>query len=133
MRVLIADDYADAAESLAMFLSNTGAQIEIAMDGDKALERALEWRPHVCVLDLAMPRRDGRDVARGIREHCGSARPLLIALTGWTGAEDRQSAVEAGFDYYLTKPLHPEQLVRIIQSYLVEAMNGAESGEKTDA
>jgi CheY-like chemotaxis protein len=122
MRVLIADDYPDAAESLAMFLANAGAQTEVATDGDEALARALAWRPDVCVLELEMPRRDGRDVARRIRERCGRERPLLIALTGWTTAADRQSAAEAGFDHYLTKPQHPQELVRIIQEYLVAAM-----------
>jgi CheY-like chemotaxis protein len=130
MKVLIADDYADAAESLGMFLSTTGAQIEIAMDGEAALARALEWQPHVCVLDLEMPRRDGRDVARQIRERCGAPRPLLIALTGWTTNEDRQSAVAAGFDHYLTKPLHPAELVRIIQNHLVAEINSAERAER---
>lgn len=118
VRVLIADDYVDAAESLAMLLSNAGVETEIAMDGEQALARANSWHPHVCVLDIEMPRLDGREIARRIREQSWVERPLLIALTGWTAEQDRLSALEAGFDHYITKPVEPVMLVRIIQHYL---------------
>jgi two-component system CheB/CheR fusion protein len=117
LRVLIADDYADAAKSLALVLSLAGLEPEIAMDGEAALARATEWHPQVCVLDMLMPKLDGREVARRIRAQCWSERPLLIALTGRTTAEDRLSAREAGFDHYLTKPANPTTLVRIMQRY----------------
>jgi len=118
LRVLIADDYADAAESLAMLLASAGVDTEIAMDGEQALERANTWRPHICVLDLEMPKLDGREIARQIREQSWCERPLLIALTGWTAAKDQRSALDAGFDHYVTKPVEPAKLVRIIQDYL---------------
>lgn len=116
-RVLIADDYEDAAESLALLLQCTGARTEIAFDGRKALAVASRWRPEVCVLDLQMPELDGREVARQIRAQSWEERPLLVALTGWTTTHDRISALEAGFDYYVTKPVEPSWLVRLIRSY----------------
>jgi CheY-like chemotaxis protein len=116
LRVLIADDYADAAQSLALILAIAGIEPEIAMDGEAALARALEWHPHVCVLDMVMPKLDGREVARQIRAQEWGERPVLIALTGRTTAEDRSSARDAGFDHYITKPANPETLVRIIQN-----------------
>lgn len=116
-RVLIADDYADAAESLAMLLSNAGVETDVALDGAQALERANTWRPHICVLDLQMPKVDGREIARQIREQNWSRRPLLIALTGWTSARDRNGALEAGFDHYITKPVDPSMLVSIVQEF----------------
>jgi CheY-like chemotaxis protein len=119
LRVLIADDYTDAAQSLALVLAIAGIEPEIAMDGEVALARALEWRPHVCVLDMLMPKLDGREVARYIRAQEWGERALLIALTGRTTAEDRLTARAAGFDHYITKPANPETLVRIIQDYRV--------------
>lgn len=117
LRVLIADDYTDAGRSLALVLSMAGVETAIAMDGEEALVRAKIWQPHICVLDLLMPKLDGRELARRIREQAWSTRPLLIALTGCTTAEDRRSAMEAGFDHYMTKPTDPANLVRVVQAY----------------
>jgi CheY-like chemotaxis protein len=116
-RVLVADDYEDAAESLALLLQCTGTRTEIALDGRQALAIASRWRPDVCVLDLQMPKLNGCEVASQIRAQTWSQRPLLIALTGWTTHHDRESALEAGFDYYVTKPVEPSWLVRLIQAY----------------
>lgn len=116
-RVLIADDYEDAAESLAVLLQCAGARTEIALDGRKALAVATHWRPDVCVLDLQMPGLDGREVARQIRAQSWDERPLLVALTGWTTQRDRLSALEAGFDHYVTKPVEPGWLFRLIQTH----------------
>jgi DNA-binding response OmpR family regulator len=66
------------------------------------------------VLDLLMPKLDGREVARQVRAQSWAARPLLIALTGWSTERDRTSALEAGFDHYVTKPLEPGWLIRLI-------------------
>jgi CheY-like chemotaxis protein len=118
LRVLIADDYVDAAESLAMLLSRSGIETQVAVEGEQALTRAYGWRPHVCILDIEMPGLDGNEIARRIRAQDWRERPLLIALSGWTSAQDRMSALDAGFDHYLTKPVEPARLVRIIQSYL---------------
>lgn len=118
LRVLIADDYVDAAESLALLLSRSGIETRVAVEGEQALMRAYSWRPHVCILDIEMPGLDGNEIARRIRAQKWRERPLLIALTGWTTARDRIGALEAGFDHYLTKPVEPAKLVRIIQSYL---------------
>jgi DNA-binding response OmpR family regulator len=118
LRVLVADDYADAAESLAMVLSTAGVETEIALDGAQALAQANDWRPHICVLDIQMPKLDGCEIARRIREQGWIERPLLIALSGWTSAQDKRSALEAGFDHYMTKPANLLSLLHIIQSYL---------------
>jgi CheY-like chemotaxis protein len=117
-RILIADDYVDAAESMAMLLSRVGIETRVAVEGEQAFTRACGWRPHVCVLDIEMPGLDGNEIARRIRAQQWPERPLLIALTGWTSAQDRRNALEAGFDHYLTKPVEPARLVRIIQTYL---------------
>jgi CheY-like chemotaxis protein len=115
LRVLIADDYADTAESLAMLLSQAGIETQVATRGDEAFAHAIRWRPHICVLDIDMPGCNGRDVARRIRKHIWDERPFLIAVTGWTSAEERRRTLAAGFDYYLIKPVEPARLVRIIR------------------
>jgi len=116
-RVLIADDYMDAAESLAMLVTaDTNCETEVAHDGESALERASEWHPHVCVLDLDMPKIDGLEVARKIREQAWSERPLLIALSGWTSICDRRGALDAGFDHYIPKPVDPAVILKLVQS-----------------
>jgi DNA-binding response OmpR family regulator len=117
-RVLIADDYMDAAESLAMLLAaDSNFETEVALDGEEALERANEWHPHICVLDLDMPKVDGREIARQIREQEWKERPLLIALTGWTSLRDRSGALDAGFDHYIPKPVDPSVIVNLVQGY----------------
>lgn len=118
LRVLIADDYVDAAESLALLLARSGIETQVAVEGQQALTRAYGWRPHVCILDIEMPGLDGNEIARRIRAQQWQERPLLIALSGWTSAQDRMSSLDAGFDHYLAKPVEPAKLVRIIQSYL---------------
>jgi DNA-binding response OmpR family regulator len=116
--VLIADDYMDSAESLAMLLAaDSDFETEVALDGEEALERVNEWRPHICVLDLDMPKVDGREIARQIREQEWSERPLLIALTGWTSLRDRSGALDAGFDYYIPKPVDPSVIVNLAHGY----------------
>ena len=117
-RVLIADDYVDAAKSLALVLSIAGVETEIAMDGEEAFARAELWNPHVCVLDILMPKLDGLGVARLIRARGWITRPLLIALTGRTTAQDKRDVLEAGFGHYLTKPADPATIVHIIESYI---------------
>ena len=114
-RVLIADDYSDIADSLAMLLELAGLATQVATRGDEALRQAMQWHPHVCVLDIDMPGCNGRDIARTVRQQSWAHRPLLIALTGWTADEERRQTLDAGFDYYFIKPVEPARLVRIIQ------------------
>jgi DNA-binding response OmpR family regulator len=115
-RVLIADDYFDAAESLAMLVELAGLKTRVARRGDEALAQAMQWRPQVCVLDIDMPGCNGRDIARRLRQLSWAQRPLLIAVSGWTSIEERQRAFDAGFDYYFIKPMEPTELVRIIRN-----------------
>jgi CheY-like chemotaxis protein len=117
LRVLVADDYPDAAESLAMLFANAGHETRIAQDGEQALALAEQWHPDVCVLDLDMPKIDGCEAARRIREQEWETHPLLIAFSGWTGAEHKYSAVQAGFDHYVMKPVEPQKLMRIIRAF----------------
>jgi PAS domain S-box-containing protein len=110
-RVLVADDNADAVESLATLLRLAGHSVQIAHDGAAAIALAETARPDVVVLDLGMPRLSGFDVARWLRRQPWGADIRLIAVTGWGQEEDRRRSREAGFDSHLTKPVDPDELL----------------------
>jgi PAS domain S-box-containing protein len=109
VKVLVADDNRDAADSLQRILSLYGYQVQVAYDGSAAIELDGAFRARVAVLDIGMPGANGFEVARSIRERRG-ADVTLIALTGWGQEGDRRRAMEAGFDYHLTKPVDPSAL-----------------------
>lgn len=113
-RVLIADDNADAAESLAMLLQLAGHEVRVAHLGRAALAQAQLFRPQVVLLDIGMPDLSGYDVAQQLRREPWTQGLLLIALTGWGQEADRRQALEAGFDHHLCKPVDPDQLIRLI-------------------
>jgi CheY-like chemotaxis protein len=110
LRVLVADDNEDAAESLAAVLRVAGHDVRVAHDGQEAVELAATFRPALALLDIGMPRMNGYDAAQRIRGQEGGADMLLIAVTGWGQQDDRRRAFEAGFDHHLTKPAQLEDI-----------------------
>jgi signal transduction histidine kinase len=113
-RILVADDNRDAAESMGMLLRLMGNEVRTVYDGVEAVEEAEAFRPDVILLDIGMPKLNGYDAARRIREQRWSEGTMLIALTGWGQDEDKRKASEAGFDRHFTKPLDPAELQRLI-------------------
>jgi CheY-like chemotaxis protein/two-component sensor histidine kinase len=109
LRVLVADDNRDAADSLQRVLALFGHEVRVAYDGAAALRVGQEFRPRVAVLDIGMPGADGYEVARSFRRKLGD-EVKLVALTGWGQDSDRRRALEAGFDHHLTKPVDPGAL-----------------------
>jgi len=105
LRVLIADDNRDSAESLGMLLELSGHEVLLAHDGLQALAMAAESRPDAALLDIGMPGMDGFQVAAGIRREPWGADITLIAITGWGQEEAKRMARTAGFDHHLTKPM----------------------------
>jgi two-component system CheB/CheR fusion protein len=106
LRILVADDNKDAADSLQRVLELYGHEVRVAYDGEAALELAARFEPDIAILDIGMPGANGYDVARAMRVSRGS-RVTLVALTGWGQEGDRRRAIEAGFDFHLTKPMDP--------------------------
>ena len=114
-RILVVDDLKDSADSLAMMLKTKGHEVRTAYDGLEAVETAREFRPEVVLLDIGMPRLDGYEAAKRIREQCGqNDRVVLIAITGWGHDENRAKTREAGFDHHLVKPVEPATLTRLL-------------------
>ncbi|MES2306522.1 MAG: PAS domain S-box protein [Gemmatimonadota bacterium] len=113
-RILIADDNADSAASLAMLLAISGNQTHTACDGLEAVEVAERIRPDVVLLDIGMPRLNGYAACRRIREQPWGHRMIVVALTGWGQEADRQKSREAGFDHHLVKPVDYPELMRLL-------------------
>jgi CheY-like chemotaxis protein len=112
-RILLADDNRDAAESLAILLRLEGHEVELAHDGEAALQCFAQRRPDVALLDIGMPKANGYEVARQIRATAG-AEVMLIAVTGWAQDSDKAQSKAAGFDHHLTKPIEPETLIGLL-------------------
>ncbi|HEX4510646.1 MAG TPA: response regulator, partial [Burkholderiaceae bacterium] len=113
-RILIADDNADAAMSLAMLLEMNGHETRVVTDGAQAVALVAEFDPHVAILDIAMPVLDGLDAARAIRASAQGEGILLIALSGFGQESDRRRTAEAGMDEHLVKPVDPGQIEQIL-------------------
>jgi CheY-like chemotaxis protein len=113
-RILIADDNADSAESMGMLLRLMGNDVRIANDGLEAVEQAEAFQPDIVLMDIGMPRLDGYEAARRIRNQDWSRDTLLVAVTGWGPSDDSDEATAAGFDCHFTKPLDPAELRRLV-------------------
>jgi two-component system CheB/CheR fusion protein len=116
LRILVADDNEDAAESLMLLLQLAGHDVHVVFDGEAAVAAAARLRPDVALLDIGMPRGNGYEVARRIRSQPWGAEIHLVALTGWGQQADKRHAEEAGFDVHLIKPVSPEALERLLAS-----------------
>lgn len=114
VRVLIADDNRDAADSLASYLGLLGATVATAYDGLHAIRMAEQGTWDAAILDIGMPGLDGYEVARRLRHGPAGRALLLIAATGWGQPEDRARAATAGFDHHLVKPIPEDELIRIL-------------------
>jgi CheY-like chemotaxis protein/two-component sensor histidine kinase len=115
-RILTADDNADAAESLAMLLRMHGNDVVIAHDGVEALEVAERWHPDLVLLDLGMPRLDGYEACRRMRERSWGKKMMIVALSGWGQESDRSKSKEAGFDAHLVKPVSATEVLKLTRS-----------------
>jgi PAS domain S-box-containing protein len=114
LRVLIADDNQDAAETLALLLGLEGHEVQTAHDGLSALRIAREFEPELALLDIGMPGLNGFELAAAIRRESWGPAARLIAVTGWGKDQDKQRSKEAGFDQHLTKPVDPDALMSLL-------------------
>ena len=114
-RVLIVDDHEDTVELLAAALTSYGADVAVATSVPEALDVLRRHRPHVLVSDLSMPGEDGFRLMHHIQsQQPVSPAPTAIALTAHARAQDREQALAAGFQMYLSKPIEPMRLGAVI-------------------
>jgi CheY-like chemotaxis protein len=100
---------------LKELLESVGHEVEVADDGVAGAERVALLKPDAAVIDIGLPLIDGYEVARRVRAQREGDRPLLIALTGYGGADVRAKAEAAGFDLHFTKPVDLRKLFRAIE------------------
>jgi CheY-like chemotaxis protein len=115
LKILVADDSQDGADSLSFLLKAAGHTVFTAYDGRSAIALAEKERPDVLLLDIGMPEVSGYEVARAIRREVWGRPMRLIALTGWGQAEHRRRSLEVGFDDHLVKPVELDLLENVLQ------------------
>ncbi len=114
-RVIVVDDYPDAAAAAAALLRLLGHDVREATNGRSAIELAMSFDPHVGLIDVGLPDLSGLEVARSIREHFGQRPVFLAAISGWGKPEDRVRAIAAGFDHHALKPIDGAIIKRVLQ------------------
>ena len=124
LKILVADDSQDGADSLAFLLKAAGHEVFTAYEGRTAIELAEQQRPDVVLLDIGMPEVSGYDVARAIRREAWGRPMRLIALTGWGQAEHRRRSLEVGFDDHLVKPVELDVLENVLQLGTASPISG---------
>lgn len=97
-----------------MLLRILGNDTHTAYDGEEAVAAADRFRPEVILLDIGLPKRNGYEVCRHIRDQPWGKQLVIIAQTGWGQEEDRQRSHDAGFDYHLVKPVDPTALMKML-------------------
>lgn len=120
-RILVVDDNENAAQVMGMLLKALGNEVQTAFDGLAAVELAERFRPDAILLDIGMPKMNGYETARHIREQPWGARIVLAALTGWGQEDDKRRTREAGFDHHFVKPLD----LAVLQRFLAECLPGS--------
>ena len=113
-RILVADDNIDSASSLAQLLTLSGHDVRTAYRGTEAYDLAEWFRPHIALLDLAIPDQDGFEICRRIKGQPWGRTVTLIAVTGWDQPSHEDASREAGFDHHLVKPIEPSQLMALL-------------------
>ena len=116
-QILLVDDNQDAAMILKMLLVLKGYKVETSNSGQHALLVAEQNQPNVILLDISMPGMDGYETCSRLRRQPWGQHIFIIALTGYGQPEDRQRALEAGFDAHMVKPADVNELVKLISSH----------------
>ncbi len=117
LHILVVDDNLDASKMLSRVIVAMGYHVTTAVDGKEAIEKAEADRPDVILMDLGMPRMNGYEAARCIRQQDWGKETVLVAITGWGQDVDRQKSKEAGFDHHLVKPADPQELRMLLGSF----------------
>jgi PAS domain S-box-containing protein len=117
LHILVVDDNEDAAAMIAMLLDALGHHVTVEHSSSKALERARQDAPAVCILDIGLPEMDGNELAKKLRAQPETAKALLIAVTGYGQDQDRRQTKAAGFNHHLVKPVDIKQLSTILADF----------------
>lgn len=117
LKIMIVDDNADAAQALGLLLKAAGHQVITEHAAPRALDVARSQLPDACLLDIGLPDMDGNQLARELRSYPETSGALLIALTGYGQAHDREHAIGSGFDHHMTKPVDMVTLLSVLDGF----------------
>ncbi len=124
-RILIVDDDLESLKLIGMFLQSKGYQIIAAQSGAQAFDKAVNETPDLVILDVMMPRMDGYEVCRRLRVEPRTVSIPILMLTAKTQVVDKVVGFEAGADEYLTKPIHPAELLDRVEALLARTAQKA--------
>ena len=116
-RILVVDDDPHIRDVISFALEKAGMTIETARDGGEALTSFRRQPPDMIILDIGMPDITGFEVARRVRLEPWGRDVYLIAVTGWGQKEDKALAIASGFDHHLTKPVDPDEVEIVLQTF----------------
>lgn len=117
-RILIADDNAPNVELLEAYLSDLDCQIEVAVDGRDTLEKVAQFRPHLILLDIMMPKLSGFEVCQRLKSEASTREIMILMVTALNELGDIERAVEAGCDDFLSKPVNKLELLKRVENML---------------
>ncbi len=116
LRVMVVDDNRDAAILMGRLLKTLGNDVHVVHDGFAALEAAERFLPEAVLLDIGLPKMDGYETARMLREMPVCKDVTIIAVTGWGQDEDREKGRRAGFDHHVVKPADSSTLMQLLST-----------------
>ena len=119
LRVLVVEDNADSANTLAMVVQLDGHEVEVAYDGLKAVEAGRRFRPDVILLDIGLPGLDGWQVASTLLGETPTSekKPLVVAISGRGAEDDYERSAEAGILLHVTKPANLDKLLGLLRRF----------------
>jgi two-component system cell cycle response regulator DivK len=123
-RILVVEDDPQNLYLTRYLLEQAGYGVEVAHDGEEAVEKARETQPDLILMDLLLPRLDGLEATRRILHTPGLEEVTVVALTAYSMTGDRDRAVQAGCAGHISKPIDPGGFVREVREYLEEAHAG---------
>jgi PAS domain S-box-containing protein len=122
LRLLVVDDNVDAAATLGMLLATCGYEVAVENDSRAALARARSQAPHAALIDIGLPEMDGNELARRLRADPATRAIVLVAVTGYGQEQDRRTALDAGFDHHLVKPVDMDKLAGLLAGIQAPAL-----------
>jgi len=113
-RVLIVDDNRDAADALGRLINSSGYEVKVVYNGEAGLTETVDFQPDMVLLDIGMPGLDGYETVREIRRRRSDVHLIVVAVTAWSGAEDKRRAYDSGFDLHVAKPMSRQTLDELL-------------------